>query len=462
MSLKSLNPFVSAFRSSHEEVNRIHRAYGVVIYSILCIHGSLYLNYFIGVGTFRRRFFAPKVFAGVVGLTCLTLLSATALRPIRRLSYRLFFITHLTAAFAIPPLLFIHARSPRFFAVEALVVLVVDLISRKLDTVVSQATLESIPGTSLVKISAPIPNSKSDKFRAHPGSHVYLSIPAAARQSSNPMSISFLLFEFLFNPFTVAAVDEETGELTLVTRRMSGPMSAALTRLAGRQTPGDTSPNTRAAPGEQQKIPLCIEGPYGIAKRFPNLVDGEFSRILLIAGGVGATFTVPLYRAIMQEHPNAKVEMVWSVRGAADATWAVTGESAGGSILDDDNVHIYLTGDIVDPAGSPAPAPRSGGPRTRSGGSSGAGSSATSDVDSGIEMSTMYRDRKRNRFTAHHNRKRPDLRKLVDDLFKHGSEERVAIIVCGPNSMARELKEHVGVWVMKGRSIWFHNEGFSL
>lgn len=77
-------------------------------------------------------------------------------------------------------------------------------------------------------------------------------------------------------------------------------------------------------------------------------------------------------------------------------------------------------------------------------------------------MSTMHRDRKRNRLTAHHNRKRPDLKKLVDDLFKHGSEERVAIIVCGPNSMARELKEHLGVWVMKGRSIWFHNEGFSL
>lgn len=425
MSLKCLNPYVWAFRSSHEQVNRLHRAYGWVIYTMLGLHAAFYLNYFIRVGTLGRRIFSPVVFMGVVAFACMSLLSTTALRRVRTFSYRLFFIVHLLAAFTIPPLLFFHAKSARFFAGEALIILTADLITRRLDTFVSQATLESIPGTDLVKISAPVPSRKANKFRAHPGSHIYLTIPPEARQSSNPLSLSYLLFEFLLNPFTVAAVDEDSGGLTLVARRMGGPMSAALARLTSRQAAVD--------PSSQRKIPIGIEGPYGMAKRFPSLVSGEFSRILLVAGGIGATFTVPLYRSILQELPNAKVEMVWAVRGAADATWAVTGPSGAsgeGGILNDDNVHIFLTGDILDP---------------RAGGS-----------DRDIEMSSVRQSR------SSRNRKRPDLKKLVDDVFKHGAEERVAILVCGPDGMARELREHVGAWVMKGRSIWFHSEGFGL
>ena len=72
----------------------------------------------------------------------------------------------------------------------------------------------------------------------------------------------------------------------------------------------------------------------------------------------------------------------------------------------------------------------------------------------------MYRDRRRNKYTAQHNRKRPDLKKIVDDAFRHGDEERVAVVVCGPEEMATELRKHVGVWVMKGRAVWWHKEGF--
>lgn len=461
MSLKSLNPFVYLFRSSHEQVNRMHRAFGRVIYTFLCFHAAFYLNYFIGVGTLGKRFFAPIVFAGVVAFVCMSFLNVTALQAVRRYSYRVFFITHLASALVIPPLLFFHARPARLFASEAVLVFVADLISRKMDTVVSQASLELIPGTNLVKISVPVPHGKAGKFRTHPGSHVYLSVPAAARPSSNPMSSSFLLFEFLFNPFTVAAVDEGTGDLTLVARRMAGPMTATLARLAGRQTPVNMGTNGNIALGDGGKIPLCIEGPYGIAKHFPSLVGGEFSRILLVAGGIGATFTVPLYRSIMEEHPSAKVEMVWAVRGAADATWALTA-TGNSNILNDNNLHIFLTGDILDSVDGAAPASGRGGSRNRAGGSNSRGSSTTAETDGEIEMGTMYRDRNRNRYTSHHNRKRPDLKKLVDDVFRYGSEERVAILVCGPGEMARELREHVGVWVMKGRSIWFHSEGFGL
>lgn len=446
LSLKSINPFAFVFRSSHEQLNRYHRVLGRIIYGLLVLHAIFYLNYFIQVGILARRIVAPVVAFGVVAFLGMTLMNTTALRAIRQWSYRLFFIVHLIVALLLPPLLIFHAKPANFFMAEAFIIFVADLVSRKLDTIMSHASLETIPGTNLVKITASVPNNKLNRFREHPGSHIYLSIPAAARQDTNPASASYLLFEFLYNPFTVAAVDDETGDLTLVARQRNGPLTRALARFANASRTGPVVTGDVIA-NEGGKIPLGIEGPYGVSARFPKLTGGAFDRVLLVSGGVGATFTVPLYRALVHDNPSAKVQLVWAVRGAGDATWAVTGQNVK-SIMDDDNVKIFLTGDMLDPPGTS---------RTRSG-----AASTTSDAaaDSEVEMSTMYRDRRRHRYTASHNRKRPDLRKIVDDAFKHGSEERVAVLFCGPEDMARELREHVGFWVMKGRVVWWHNEAF--
>jgi NAD(P)H-flavin reductase len=464
MGLKKLNPFIYVFKSSHEQLNRFHRALGRVVYLLLSLHFIFYINYFIQHGILGKRLTQFVVLAGVLAFTGLNLMTGTALRAIRRYSYRIFFVTHIIAALAIPPLLFFHASSARLFFVEAFAVLIADLVFRKMDTVTSQATLESIPGTNLVKVSASIPYHKINRFRANPGSHIYLSIPTAARPSSTPTSSDFILFEFLFNPFTVASVHDETGELTLVARHRSGPMTAALARFAGMGPPVNSLSHSNILSWEEGKIPLSIEGPYGIVKYFPNLAGGKFARVLLVAGGVGATFTVPIYRSILHDNPNAKVEMVWALRGAGDATWAVTETEGGKSILDDENVHIFLTGDILENGNGAA---SSSAPRGRTRGRTGSSSVLEDNPpvmadDGEVEMTSMYRDRKRNRYTSHHNRKRPDLKKIVDDVFMHGIDERIAVLVCGPDEMASELRDHVGAWVMKGRSVWWHNESFGL
>ena len=59
-------------------------------------------------------------------------------------------------------------------------------------------------------------------------------------------------------------------------------------------------------------------------------------------------------------------------------------------------------------------------------------------------------------------RERPDLKKIVDEVFQQGLEEKVAVLVCGPSSMARELRKHVGSWVGRGREVFWHNESFGL
>lgn len=449
LALKSLNPAAYLLRSSHEQVNRWHRVLARITTTLLCLHVAFYWNFFIR-GDRLDRLAEPIVLAGMFGFASLNLLVTTALRPVRRYSYRLFFIIHLFAAIIVPLAIMVHAASARLFLFETLGVFFLDLISRKLDTVTANATAESIPGTSLVKITASIPQSKANRFRAHPGSHIYLSVPAAARTSMNPAAVSHLLFEFLFSPFTVAAVDEENGDLTLVVRHCGGPMTTALGRLARAANPSNTDTTVDG------KVPLSIEGPYGAVADFPHLAT-DFDRVLLVAGGVGATFTVPLYRSIVSENPGAKVQMVWAIRDAGDATWAVTGKDAQ-TLLKDNNVQLFLTGDDNLDPGAAAPGQKTAPRRTTAGEAE--GSSAGGDGEGPVEMDDMYRDRRQGRYTSQHNRKRPELKKIVDDLFKHGQEERVAVLVCGPNQMAKELREHVGVHVRKGRVVFWHREGF--
>jgi hypothetical protein len=59
-------------------------------------------------------------------------------------------------------------------------------------------------------------------------------------------------------------------------------------------------------------------------------------------------------------------------------------------------------------------------------------------------------------------RKRPDWARLVDDVFRLGGEERVAVLVCGPHGMARDVRAEVDRWVARGRAVLWHDETFGL
>ncbi|RYP63338.1 hypothetical protein DL771_009323 [Monosporascus sp. 5C6A] len=423
LALKKFNPVAFIFRSSHEGVNRWHRVLGRVIYYLMCLHAAFYLNYFYQTGILGRRIIDIVPALGLTAFTGMVLLNTTALSIIRRYSYRIFFVSHLIVALALPPVLFFHHRSSTFYVVEALALFIIDLALRKTDTFTTDASLVPIPGSNLIKIVAPVPPRKISRFRESPGTHIYLSIPASSRPSPSAVSAAHYIFEFMFNPFTIASVDQHSTDLTLIARCRNGPMTQNLTRLANGSTAGT-------------KVTLSIEGPYGCAARFPNFTGPQFDQILLVAGGVGASFVLPIYRFIMSEKPGAGVTMVWAVRSASDATWLP--EDASRSILEDEKVQLYLTGDILESM-------------------SGTGTLGGGDTE--LEMDHL--SQRQHKYSPDRNRRRPDLRKIVDDIFKHGVEERVAVLVCGPEGMAHELRRYVGTWVRKGRKVWWHNESFS-
>ncbi|KFA72917.1 hypothetical protein S40288_02175 [Stachybotrys chartarum IBT 40288] len=425
LSLKALNPFAWALGSSHEDVNRYHRVLGRIVYALVLVHLLLYNYFFLAKGVWVRRMSQLVVLCGTLSALAMHVLNGTSMASVRAASYRIFFVTHLVVALGMPPLLFFHAPPARIYVVETLAVFVLDLIVRKASTITAPTTLEAIPGTSLVKATVSIPSVKANQFRVHPGSHIYLSVPASARPPSYQPSRE-PVFEFLYNPFTVAAVSEDNSDITLVTRIRNGPLTKYLAYFA--------------ATGE--KVHLGVDGPYGaIGKHYHDLVDSRINRFLIFAGGVGATFALPIYQAILHDNPSAKAQLVWAIRAAGDATWAVGPDSTSRSILADNNIELFVTGDmgVADQDDNAATA---------------------TTADAGVELSPLYRDTRRGRFTTEHNRKRPDIEKIVDATFRQGTEEAVAVLVCGPTEMAREVRRRVRPWVMRGRQVWWHNESF--
>jgi NAD(P)H-flavin reductase len=260
-----------------------------------------------------------------------------------------------------------------------------------------------------------------------------MSIPPESRNSAGSKS---LLFDFLYNPFTVATLDKNSSQITLIARQRAGPTSEFLSSLIS-----DTSASHRAP-----TTSLGIEGPYGIiGKHFEDLLDFGAGRILIIAGGVGATFALPVYRALLRDSPAAHVQLVWAIRTAGEATWAVSSDETThtGSVLQDPHVQLFLTGDM--------------------GLLPGAAYDEAVDGSQGYEMGMATRSWRRQRqpgLGAGQNRKRPNLQHIIDDTFRQGLEEPVAVLVCGPAEMARETRRRVRPWAMRGRKIWWHDENF--
>ena len=194
---------------------------------------------------------------------------------------------------------------------------------------------------------------------------------------------------------------------------------------------------------------LVIEGPYGAAPYFPDLIE-SYDRILLVAGGVGATFTVPIYRSLLQHAregsvEESKIRFVWSVRKEEDASWAIKYLQGDGRSALPHGFEVYISGSRDQTSESPEAAEESIELEERN--------RLLQDGENTGEQSVIE-------IGASASRGRPNLRQIVDDVFGHHESEKVAVLVCGPVGMGRALRRDVGQWVTKGREVFWHNEDF--
>lgn len=433
LAAKSWSPIQYLTRMSHEELNPYHQLLGRIVIAFFSVHAAMYLNFFIQSSLLLKRIQNRDVILGLLAISTLIILGTTALSRIRTYSYRLFLTLHVLLSISVLPILYFHVSHLRIYILESVAVYVLLILQRKLSATPAIATISPLPSSSLISVS--LKSGTLAKRTYTPGQHIYLSIPATSDAPLNSLRI---------NPFTIANLPATDGYMRLVIRPISGT-----TRLLADLAQNSDQPTTQ----------LQIEGPYGASPYFPNLKN-SYDRILLVAGGVGATFTLPIYRDLLRHaregiSAESYIRFVWSVRNAGDAAWGI-------KYLQDDGGDALFQGFEIYVSGPPVPQ------RILSEGGEPAEESielqernqllqATGEDNNG-ELSTI--ESSANNITRHQGR--PDLRSIVDDTFSTDDDQsaKVAVLVCGPVGMGGVLRKEVGRWVGRGHEVFWHNEEF--
>lgn len=435
-------------RCSHEQLKASHQVLGRIIFLLFALHGIFYLNFFVLSGVLAKRIKDWDVIWGLVNIILFSVIGTTALAFLRRWNYRVFYISHIAIANIIVLPLWLHVSHIRIFVYEIIVVEAFHIAFRALRLKVYQGTIRLLPGTNLVQLRIPLEDGHT-ALKWKPGQHVYLSRPWM--KGLKPSL-------YAPNPFTIASIPSLDKELLLVARALNGNTKylADLARTLAQGGSGATMLPT--ANGDIPIIPIALEGPYGASTRLPDLSDCD--RVLLLAGGVGATYIMPIFRSISEDLQDSmtsgtKVRCVWTVQRLADTQWAFPAseiaETNGGGLLHGPAaVEVYVT--------------RPSGPSLQVDRSFAVGGDDEDEEGEGIEMAeneqllSMEEQMDKPRKGMVIKSGRPKLGMIVDEVFSKGM--RTAVICCGPKTLTGDLKSSVEVWVRKGHDVFWWDESF--
>lgn len=421
------SPISLGLRFGSARTLAVHQILGRIIATFMYAHAALYLIFYVQNSILLSKVVQFYIICGILAVAAFTAINITSLAAFRNYSYSLFNTIHVISASAILPLLWFHVHHIRIYLYEALAIYLLSALTRFMSTTIYRdATIRLLPGTNLLDISVPrLQPTTMGYMNWHAGQHAYVSIPGLP-----------YLRTLRSNPFTFATIPPKDYSLRFFARVLSGRTAHLASQVSG------------------STIPVSVEGPYGTPDHSEELL--RCGRVLFVAGGVGATFVVPLYRQLLADlspSPGSarreKVKFVWAVKNKAEVQWAVEIGRTGFK----DRLKLFVTG----------------GGATVDAGSS--GKSLVAARESGNEEEGIELEERKNLLEGEDadvkdledinvHSGRPDLRQEVEELFSHG-DERVAVVVCGPKSLARSLRSLVAPWVKKGRDVMFVEETFA-
>jgi NAD(P)H-flavin reductase len=439
MAIKSArNPIQFATNLSHETLNPYHRLFGRIIHLFLAAHAILYLNYFFMEKILGQRLTSWDVCLGLTAFWIFNILAITAIPPIRKASYhKYFYKPHVALSGLLMPALFLHVPFARWYVYQMAACYIFNGAARSNSTTVPiVSTLTPIPGTNLLKIRIPGPAWGVPPLMGAgtpgwvPGQHVYVKqSPAMPRRPLTVVSLppregqdggdecSNIDLVISLPPREGQDGGGECSNIDLVRRFLDGPDTVEKGRI-------------------DQNVTLFVEGPYGEAARYvPALLRAGSSGglIMLVAGGVGATFTVPIYLSVLAKRQSTKdIHLVWFVKSIHDAEWGLAMLRT--AKVPELNVTVYVTKKSDGILGN------------------------VGEQKSGLRLLSYGR--------------RPDMKAVVDGVFSlNGAQEKgptknsakVNVLACGPPSMTLALRREVGKHVMGyGRNVFYHEEAFGL
>ncbi|KAI1639996.1 ferric reductase NAD binding domain-containing protein [Biscogniauxia mediterranea] len=273
--------FLTAY--SYERLNGLHQIAGYTTLIQSIIHGVMYSTYFLSNGklhVFHEQLGITGILLGFVLLT-----SVLAGLFLRRPNYELFYIIHLVLSIVVIITLGLHRPEKIFIATVLIAAMwfsdrILRLGRLAYNSVNNEANIYPLPdGGTRIVLKKPI-------SRARPGKHCYVWLPG--------------IRAFETHPFTIAA---------------SEPMELIINTYSGFTR--DLHNYAAKNPGASLKV--SVEGPYGTN---PDPMD--YDKVVLVAGGSGATFTFGVTADIlgrMAQDSKQQIDFIWAVRGHDNLAW---------------------------------------------------------------------------------------------------------------------------------------------
>jgi Predicted ferric reductase len=349
-----------------------------------------------------------QITGSLLFISLILLIVPSILSIFRRLSFDLWYFSHVLLAASAIVLVVIHGTAN---VLIALVWWVIDLSARYLlmtgRLYPREATLRVLPG-DIVEISFP----KTDALQYDPGQFLMIAIPEIGFSQFHPFSIS-------------SSPHQKT--VTMHTKAIGG-WTRKLMELAKTKS----------------KVNILLEGPYGnLAVDINDTV--RYKTVVLIAGGIGITPLLSVANDLLQQVQNGRemtrIRFVWTIRSldvlqSMKDSGDIEGISGGGlSLLNDYQSIDALQLDVH-----------------VTGNSSGKGVSKKADAG---DISTITG--------------RPNIEQVLNETKELASKEgegAVAVLVCGPMSMIDECRDATrrisDLFCGKGVKFDFHEEKFEL
>ncbi|KAK0489535.1 FAD-binding domain-containing protein [Armillaria luteobubalina] len=303
---------------SFDKLNYLHRMVARVLCVLIWVHagGRMKLG-LAGAVTWNH----PWVQCGLLAGVSLTLLSLVSIRPIRDAGYEVFKVVHLALACIFILSAYFHSNGLGlgYYVWPSILLWGLDRFLRALRLLVftSKATLN---GNATVDVLSShflrLKVVKPKFLRWAPGQSVYLTIPGVSLIQAHPFTIS-----------GVETVDSEEKLVFLI--RVRNGITRRLLHKAQ----------------DSYKAAVFLDGPYSS----PPLLRGH-ETVILIAGGSGVAFTLPLLLDVLRQckagkPPCSRVLFVWAIRDANHISWIselLHGALDGVSNIEVD-IYIYIT-----------------------------------------------------------------------------------------------------------------------
>ncbi|KAG1717753.1 ferric reductase NAD binding domain-containing protein [Suillus lakei] len=449
---------------SYDKLNYVHRMMSRVVFILLWVHVG---GVAVRSATFQQWFSKQWLIWSLIAMIVFTILCIISLRPIRAQAYELFFYVHFATVCTFLIGAYIHTQNFQvtYWIYPCFVIWGLDRLTRLLRLVVFNHSYFGFRSGSTMDGTAELLSDdfvrlrfrRPSHFHWAPGQTAYLIMPSVSRLpfEAHPFTIASFKSTLFEVPEEQKPTSEKFTQISLAegTLGSSAPFWKELVFFIHVREGFTTRLKDAASKGD--KVKVFVDGPYG-----PSSNLGSYDTSVLIAGGSGISYTLPVLLDIIERVHNGessccRVVFIWSIRSVDHIHWidevlirALRLAPPSLSI----SIQIHVTG---------APAtneilPQSYGPND---GAKPVRDDSCSELQDGKTME-LSSDSLFAIESVKLARERPDLRTFLRDEVK-AATGRMSVSVCGSQSITRSVLSSPLSVANGGPSVTLYIKSFS-